>query len=448
MRKKQRSAYLLESLEARLLFSADLAPLPVDAGTTGAEFESDLEISLQPDSAGVEEAGENTQERLEVIFVDSGVDDYQQLIEDIESQLEKGRQFDIVNLDSDSDGIDQISAYLRQHEGIDAVHVVSHGSEDAVKLGNVWLTSDKLDDYADDIEGWRQALSGDADLLFYGCNLAADDGGQDLVNSLTLLTDADVAASDDVTGNDKFGGDWVLEYKSGEIETSVPFSVDLQTNWSGLLNTFTVTTTDDGVPGSLRQAIIDANTLGGSHTINLAADTYRLTVGPAGDDNANNGDLDITCDLTITGAGADVTIIDGNSLDRVFHLKGNAANLTLTDLTVTGGSINNKGGGIYVDDDMARLTATRVVVTGNIADDGAGIYNKGTMTLTHVVVSNNGDAGTHDGGGLHNTETANLNHVLISDNRADDGGGIFNDGTITLTDVEISNNGDVATNEG
>ncbi len=68
--------------------------------------------------------------------------------------------------------------------------------------------------------------------------------------------------------------------------------------------------------------------------------------------------MDITSELTITGAGADVTVIDGNSLDRVFHLRGNAANLTLTDLTVTGGSINNNGGGIYVDDPSAQLTAS------------------------------------------------------------------------------------------
>ena len=451
MRKKRRSAYLLESLEARLLFSADLAPLPVDGGTSGTEFESDLEISLQPDGAGVQEAGENTQERREVIFVDSGVDNYQQLIDDIESQLEKGRQFDIVNLDSDFDGIDQISEYLRQHEGIDAVHVVSHGSQDAVKLGNVWLTSDKLDAFADAIEGWQHALSNDADLLFYGCNLAADDGGQDLVNSLTLLTGADVAASDDVTGNAKFGGDWVLEYQSGEIEASVPFSVDLQANWSGLLNTFTVTTTTDGGAGSLRQAIIDANALGGSNEIILNAGTYRLTLGPAGDDNANNGDLDITSDLTITGAGADVTVIDGNSLDRVFHLTGSNANLTLTDLTVQGGSISNKGGGIFVDDPSAQLTATRVIITGNIANDGAGIFNEGTINLTDVEISNNGNAGTNEGGGIHNKESATLNGVTISGNRSDFGGGIHNDNTATslsLTNVTVSGNTGVDTGGG
>ncbi len=47
MKKKLRSAFLLESLEARLLFSADLAPVPVDFGNAGAENGSDLEISLR-----------------------------------------------------------------------------------------------------------------------------------------------------------------------------------------------------------------------------------------------------------------------------------------------------------------------------------------------------------------------------------------------------------------
>ncbi len=59
MKKKQRSAFLLESLEARLLFSADLAPMPVDGGNPGAEVESGLEISLQPESGWGAGSGNN-----------------------------------------------------------------------------------------------------------------------------------------------------------------------------------------------------------------------------------------------------------------------------------------------------------------------------------------------------------------------------------------------------
>ena len=215
MKKKQRSTFLLESLEARLLFSADMAPVPVDGGIAGAGNGSDLEISLRPDSGGVQASDTADQERREVIFVDEAVDDVDQLIADLESQRDKGRPFDIVALDSDHDGIDQISAYLSRQQDVDAVHVISHGADGEVVLGNSRLNAATLDDYAEAIEGWQRALSNDADLLFYGCNLAAGHDGQDLVNSLTLLTGADVAASDDVTGSAQLGGDWVLEYGQG-----------------------------------------------------------------------------------------------------------------------------------------------------------------------------------------------------------------------------------------
>ena len=269
MKKNQRSAFLLENLEARLLFSADLAPLPVDGGNSGVEVQSDLEISLRPDNGGVQEADTNEQKRREVIFVDEAVDDFDLLIADLESQREKGRRFNIVGLDSDHDGIAQISDYLSQQQGVDAVHIISHGADGEVFLGSSRLNATTLDGYAEAIEGWQRALSSDADLLFYGCNMAAGHQGQDLVNSLTLLTGADVAASEDVTGSVQFGGDWVLEYGKGEIETAVALSPDTQQNWNGVLATFIVNTTNDSGAGSLRQAIIDANALGGTDTINF-----------------------------------------------------------------------------------------------------------------------------------------------------------------------------------
>jgi len=86
--------------------------------------------------------------------------------------------------------------------------------------------------------------------------------------------------------------------------------------------TFNVTTEDDGGPGSLRQAIIDANLTVAADTINLPDGTYTLTLGGAGEDAAASGDLDITENLTIVGDGQDTTIIDGNELDRVFHIIG------------------------------------------------------------------------------------------------------------------------------
>ena len=54
----------------------------------------------------------------------------------------------------------------------------------------------------------------------------------------------------------------------------------------------------------------------------LPAGTYTLTRAGTNEDAAATGDLDITQNLTITGAGAATTIIDGNQLDRVFQNHG------------------------------------------------------------------------------------------------------------------------------
>ncbi len=44
-------------------------------------------------------------------------------------------------------------------------------------------------------------MSADADLLFYGCDLAATDDGRELMNQVGAECDCDVAASDDLTGH-------------------------------------------------------------------------------------------------------------------------------------------------------------------------------------------------------------------------------------------------------
>ena len=61
-----------------------------------------------------------------------------------------------------------------------------------------------------------QNLTVKGDILFYGCNIAANEKGENLIKRISKITKADIAASDDITGN---GGDWVLEKKIGIIET-------------------------------------------------------------------------------------------------------------------------------------------------------------------------------------------------------------------------------------
>ena len=232
---------------------------------------------------------------------------------------------------------------------------------------------------------------------------------------------------------------------TGTIETSIVIGEATQAAWEGVLATYTVTTTTDGGAGSLRQAIIDANTSLGADTITfLSGGSYTLTIAGTGEDAAATGDLDITEALTINGAGVGSTIIDGNSLDRVFQV--HSGTVTFSDLTIQGGLLGGgqHGAGVAIESG-ASLTLDTVNVTGNQANGGSnqggGIYNAGTLTITDSSISNNA-TGSH-GGGLYNEGTANISQSLLAGNTAtNNAGGIYHTGasTLDLTNVTISGN--------
>ena len=71
---------------------------------------------------------------------------------------------------------------------------------------------------------------------------------------------------------------------------------------------------------SLRGAIDASNSTLGMDIIYVPMGTYSLTaVGPDEDGNTT-GDLDIADSVIIGGAGPGLTIIDGLTADRVFHI--------------------------------------------------------------------------------------------------------------------------------
>ncbi|MFN2310386.1 MAG: DUF4347 domain-containing protein, partial [Gammaproteobacteria bacterium] len=158
-------------------------------------------------------------------------------------------------LDPGAEGVDQISRILDEYSGLAAVHLVSHGSAGELQLGSGRLDAQTLASARADIAGWGRALAADGDLLLYACDLAGNAEGRALVGELAALTGADVAASDNLTGNALRGGDWVFEYQVGEVTAGVVFGTSLQAQWGGTLATYTVTNLDDAGAGSLREAL-------------------------------------------------------------------------------------------------------------------------------------------------------------------------------------------------
>lgn len=442
--------------EAALDCAAPSATLPDSSQRGFADFDAEAgSTDLGEDSCAIVEADEKAV-RQELVVVDTGVADYQSLVDDLTENGRGGRPVDIVFLDGARDGIEQIGEVLAQYDHLDAVHVVSHATDRAVKLGATWLSIDNLDAYSGELARWGGSLDNGADMLFYGCDLAGSDSGRALVESLGTLTGADVAASVDNTGHAQYGGDWELEFSTGPIETTMAFSHEVQENWDGLLATITVTQTTDIVNGtvssvaaligsdggdgiSLREAILAVNNGSGGDVILIDPGTYTLSFGSAGEDAAAGGDLDILKDVTITGAGAATTVIDGNGIDRVFEVV--SGTVSITDVAVQGGAVaSDTGGGLHVRV-AADVTVSRAVFTGNSAQDGGAIANHGILSLDDVTIDNN--SADQAGGGLMNQGTATLLGVTISDNTctSDNGGGIHSPvGDLSATNVTISGN--------
>jgi hypothetical protein len=106
-----------------------------------------------------------------------------------------------------------------------------------------------------------------------------------------------------------------------------------------LPSTFTVLNFLDNGPGSLRQAILDANAQPGADLIRFAPAARDGTVA------LTSGELSITDDLTIEGPGANRLAVSGNDASRVFRI-GSGVSVDIDDLTTTHGRADN-GAGIW-----------------------------------------------------------------------------------------------------
>ncbi|MTJ31544.1 DUF4347 domain-containing protein [Aphanizomenon sp. UHCC 0183] len=170
-----------------------------------------------------------------ILFIDSQVQNYQALVENV------GADTQVFILNSHEDGIEQISNVLANYSDIDSVQIISHGGAGMVQLGNTVLNNENLQAYSDYLQGWRNSLTDNADILFYGCNVGAGELGVEFLQQLGDLTGADIAGSNDLTGNSVLGGDWDLEVVTGNIEAESVLAPEIRNNYQGVLAVFKVT---------------------------------------------------------------------------------------------------------------------------------------------------------------------------------------------------------------
>ena len=186
---------------------------------------------------------------------------------------EEDRTIHWILIDSTRDGIQQITDALAKYNDLNAVHIISHGSDGNVQLGNSQLDLDSLLANTDAITNWGDAFSEDGDLLFYGCELAATEDGKALINNVAELTGADVAASDDLTGSATLGGDWELEYKTGSIETSIALDSTTQAEFQSVLPVNNAPVLD-GTPFPSLTSITDSEINNAGNLVSTILSTY------------------------------------------------------------------------------------------------------------------------------------------------------------------------------
>ena len=245
--------------------------------------------------------------RRELVFVNDDVDAYEILINGIR-ESDANRTVEIVVLDADRDGIQQVSDILAERSDLSAVHVIAHGSDGQINLGNSWLNSATLEENSDAVAGWGNALNETGDILFYGCNIAADSYGQRLLANIAELTGADVAASDDATGHTSLDGDWELEQLSGAVETQVIVGTELRGDWTVTLNVEKVQATYVEMPLAFEQNVgqtdtaVDFLSRGDGYSVFLTDGDAVLKLRGSGNQHVVRLDLvGANTDLNVTG---------------------------------------------------------------------------------------------------------------------------------------------------
>jgi hypothetical protein len=180
-----------------------------------------------------------------------------------------------------------------------------------------------------------------------------------------------------------------------------------------LPSTFTVLNLNDSGTGSLRQAVLDANS-------NPGADTIAFKPGLHGTITLTGGELAITDSVAINGPGADKLAVSGKDASRVFHISS-GVEATLAGLTIAHGK----------------------------AATGGGIDNAGSLTIRNSTLSDNQAVGGQGGGAILNEAGASLTLTdsLLADNTATAaaasdvfGGGLLNFGSATVTQTAFAGN--------
>jgi hypothetical protein len=216
----------------------------------------------------------------------------------------------------------------------------------------------------------------------------------------------------------------------------------------GIPLTFTVTTTNDGGPRSLRDAIARANAMTGT------ADTIAfdpVVFATPRTITLTTGELVVGDSVTVAGPGVDLLTISGNNASRVFRLDGlGILDVAIAGVTLTKGfanvpgntASNEPGGAINAGNEHLTVSASRLVANKSSGVGGAifGDLFDSVTVLDSTVSDNQARMTTGRGGGIAASNVTNRRSSVVRNAATQAGGGIFFSGAIVVDSSTIAFN--------
>jgi large repetitive protein len=235
--KKQRQIFRPRSsslaLEPRVMFDG-AAAIAVDEHLFTPQSEGPADVAETRPTPAVESTAANPAPGAlptTLLIVDSRVADYQSLLSDLPGNV----MVRVIN--PGESGLAAINSAISGHTDLQSIQIISHGSSGSLTLGTDTINNNTLSSQGSQIQSWAPHLSGDADILLYGCDIGAGTAGTTLLTQLAGLTGADIAASTDATGSATRGGNWILEQQTGQIESGLVVTDSALVRYDGLFAT-------------------------------------------------------------------------------------------------------------------------------------------------------------------------------------------------------------------
>jgi len=334
--------FVVEALEPRLLYSADVGPSLLGAVMPPVAEQRLLE-------------SEPLTQAHEVVFVDAATPDADRLISDLAAQ--PGRSIDVVRIGADEDGLARIGTELAARQDVSEVHIISHGSDGAVYLGSSVLDLQSLEARSGELAAWGGSLTPDADLLIYGCDVAQTATGQALVEQLAAVTGADVASSTNLSGSAALGGDFNLEFRSGAVETQAVLIQASTLDWQGLLDV----TADTSSSAATNMA---TSSLTWSHTVSAAGSDAFLLVSVGTVEGATSV-ASVTYGGTALTRIGDITDATGKVSVELWGLKAPAAGTADVVVNLAGAAAMSAGATTFFGVDQTTPYSTTAFAQGS-----------------------------------------------------------------------------------